>query len=131
VSLLLNLVTLHPGEALRLDAGNLHAYVSGAGIELMAASDNVVRGGLTNKPVDIDLLLEIVDTNALHEPVLPTAQSYELPDVGVALRRINVGDQVVTNMYSLSIRDDGVCCCTPPGETIDSSVGSWSVVSAQ
>ena len=131
VALLLNLVTLHPGEALRLDAGNLHAYVSGTGIELMAASDNVVRGGLTNKPVDVDLLLEIVDVNTLHEPVLPTDQSYELPDVGVALRRINVGDQVVTNMYSLSIRDDGTCCCTPPGETIDSSVGSWSVVSAQ
>ena len=131
VSLLLNLVTLQPGQALRLDAGNLHAYVSGTGIELMAASDNVVRGGLTNKPVDVDLLLEIIDTNALHDPVLPTGQSYELPDVGVTLLRVNIGDQVVTNIYSLSIRDDGVCCYTPPGETIDSRVGSWVVVSAQ
>lgn len=131
VSLLLNLVTLQPGQALRLDAGNLHAYVSGTGIELMAASDNVVRGGLTNKPVDVDLLLEIIDTNALHDPVLPTGQSYELPDVGVTLRRVNIGDEVVTDIYSLSIRDDGVCCYTPPGETIDSGVGSWVVVSAQ
>lgn len=131
VSLLLNLVTLQPGQALRLDAGNLHAYVSGTGIELMAASDNVVRGGLTNKPVDVDLLLEIIDTNALHDPVLPTGQSYELTDVGVTLRRVNIGDEVVTDIYSLSIRDDGVCCYTPPGETIDSSVGSWVVVSAQ
>lgn len=131
VSLLLNLVTLQPGQALRLDAGNLHAYVSGTGIELMAASDNVVRGGLTNKPVDVDLLLEIIDTNALHDPVLPTGQSYELPDVGVTLRRVNIGDEVVTDIYSLSIRDDGVCCYTPPGETIDSRVGSWVVVSAQ
>ena len=131
VSLLLNLVTLQPGQALRLDAGNLHAYVSGTGIELMAASDNVVRGGLTNKPVDVDLLLEIIDTNALHDPVLPTGQSYELTDVGVTLRRVNIGDEVVTDIYSLSIRDDGVCCYTPPGETIDSRVGSWVVVSAQ
>ena len=131
VSLLLNLVTLQPGQALRLDAGNLHAYVSGTGIELMAASDNVVRGGLTNKPVDVDLLLEIIDTNALHDPVLPTGQSYELTNVGVTLRRVNIGDEVVTDIYSLSIRDDGVCCYTPPGETIDSSVGSWVVVSAQ
>jgi len=131
VSLLLNLVTLQPGQALRLDAGNLHAYVSGTGIELMAASDNVVRGGLTNKPVDVDLLLEIIDTNALHDPVLPAGQSYELTDVGVTLRRVNIGDEVVTDIYSLSIRDDGVCCYTPPGETIDSGVGSWVVVSAQ
>lgn len=131
VSLLLNLVTLQPGQALRLDAGNLHAYVSGTGIELMAASDNVVRGGLTNKPVDVDLLLEIIDTNALHDPVLPAGQSYELTDVGITLRRVNIGDEVVTDIYSLSIRDDGVCCYTPPGETIDSRVGSWVVVSAQ
>src|SRR5690606_740390 len=42
VALLLNLVVLEPGQALRLDAGNLHAYLSGAGIELMGPSDNVV-----------------------------------------------------------------------------------------
>ena len=54
VTLLLNYVQLDPGEALQLGPGNLHAYLGGAGIELMGASDNVVRAGLTNKPVDID-----------------------------------------------------------------------------
>ena len=49
VTLLLNLVELSPGDTIRLDAGNLHAYLHGAGIELMGASDNVVRGGLTVK----------------------------------------------------------------------------------
>ena len=62
-----------PGEALRLDAGNLHAYLRGAGIELMGASDNVVRGGLTVKQVDVDELLGVVDPTPLAEPCCPPA----------------------------------------------------------
>lgn len=50
--LLLNLVRLEPGQALFLPAGELHAYLEGVGIELMANSDNVLRGGLTSKHVD-------------------------------------------------------------------------------
>ena len=56
-TLLLNFVRLSPGEAMQLGPGNLHAYLGGAGIELMGASDNVVRGGLTTKPVDVADLL--------------------------------------------------------------------------
>ncbi len=44
-SLLLNRITLEPGQGLYLDAGNLHAYLSGMGVEIMANSDNVLRGG--------------------------------------------------------------------------------------
>ena len=80
VTLMLNLVELSPGQALRLDAGNLHAYLRGAGIELMGASDNVVRGGLTVKPVDVDDLLRIVDPTPLVDPVLPGGRRYELPE---------------------------------------------------
>jgi mannose-6-phosphate isomerase len=50
--LYLNLFTLSPGEAVFIPAGILHAYVRGLGMELMAASDNVLRGGLTPKHVD-------------------------------------------------------------------------------
>ncbi|MBK1703487.1 mannose-6-phosphate isomerase, class I [Halochromatium glycolicum] len=56
--LLLNLVSLHPGEAIFLPAGELHAYLRGAGIELMANSNNVLRGGLTRKHIDVPSLLE-------------------------------------------------------------------------
>ncbi len=49
LALLLNRVALGPGDALYLPAGNIHAYLRGLGIELMAASDNVLRGGLTPK----------------------------------------------------------------------------------
>ena len=89
VALLLNLVELLPGEALRLDAGNLHAYLAGSGVELMGASDNVVRGGLTSKPVDVDLLLATIDPTPLEHPVLPVADRYELPAAGVALARVD------------------------------------------
>jgi mannose-6-phosphate isomerase len=59
-SLLLNLVHLEPGEAIYLDAGNLHAYLDGVGVEIMASSDNVLRGGLTPKHVDVDELLRVL-----------------------------------------------------------------------
>lgn len=74
ISLLLNRVTLRRGEALFLDAGNIHAYLSGLAIELMTASDNVLRGGLTPKHVDIPELLEVLDFTAIAPPMLPAVQ---------------------------------------------------------
>jgi mannose-6-phosphate isomerase len=70
VALLLNRVALQPGEAIFLAAGNLHAYLLGTGVEIMASSDNVVRGGLTTKHVDVDELLSIVDLTPLDDPVV-------------------------------------------------------------
>ncbi len=58
--LLMNVVHLSPFEALYLEPGTLHAYVRGNGIELMSASDNVLRGGLTKKRVDVDELGRIM-----------------------------------------------------------------------
>ena len=58
---ILNLVQLEPGEAIYLPAGELHAYLCGVGIELMANSDNVLRGGLTSKHIDVIELLKIVN----------------------------------------------------------------------
>lgn len=58
---LLNLVCLKPGEAMFLQAGELHAYLDGVGIELMANSDNVLRGGLTPKHVDVPELLSVLN----------------------------------------------------------------------
>ena len=57
VSLMLNRVSLAPGQAVFLGAGEVHAYLSGVGIEIMASSDNVLRAGLTAKRVDVDVLL--------------------------------------------------------------------------
>ncbi|WNG57443.1 mannose-6-phosphate isomerase, class I [Archangium gephyra] len=60
-ALMLNLVRLRPGEAIYLSAGNLHAYLRGMGVEIMANSDNVLRGGCTPKHVDVPELLRVLD----------------------------------------------------------------------
>ncbi|MFV8053357.1 mannose-6-phosphate isomerase, class I [Mycobacterium sp. 48b] len=60
-SLLLNRISLRPGEGIYLPAGNLHAYLHGVGVEVMANSDNVLRGGLTPKHVDVPELLRVLD----------------------------------------------------------------------
>ena len=60
-ALLLNRIGLAPGEGIFLPAGNLHSYLHGVGIEVMANSDNVLRGGLTPKHVDVPELLRVLD----------------------------------------------------------------------
>ncbi|HEY1971909.1 MAG TPA: mannose-6-phosphate isomerase, class I [Pseudonocardia sp.] len=69
-ALLLNRVRLAPGEALYQRDGVLHAYLSGACIELMANSDNVLRGGLTAKHVDVPELLRVLDFAAGPAPIV-------------------------------------------------------------
>jgi mannose-6-phosphate isomerase len=59
--LYLNVLELAPGEAVYLEAGALHSYIKGFGIELMANSDNVLRGGLSPKHVDIAELTRVLD----------------------------------------------------------------------
>jgi len=71
IALLLNRVTLSAGEALFLGAGNVHAYLRGVGIEVMAASDNVLRGGLTAKNIDVAELLRVASWEPLAAPVWP------------------------------------------------------------
>jgi len=72
VSVLMNQVTLQPGEALFLPAGNIHSYLSGLGVEVMAASDNVLRGGLTKKPIDLDELMQVLNFEPLIDPIVQT-----------------------------------------------------------
>lgn len=85
LALLLHRVALRPGEALYLPAGNIHAYLSGTGIELMAASDNVLRGGLTPKHIDVPELLHVLDFAPGPVPLLKPSRTGALqlftPDV--------------------------------------------------
>ncbi|MCE9621404.1 MAG: mannose-6-phosphate isomerase, class I [Actinomycetia bacterium] len=98
VTLLLNRVQLQPGEALFLGPGNLHAYLSGVGVEVMGASDNVIRGGLTTKAVDVDELLSILRFEELADPVLapvlsqPGQWRYPTPDAPFELWRFDIAD---------------------------------------
>lgn len=60
VALMLRRYLLRAGESLALDTGILHAYLEGMGVEIMASSDNVLRGGLTGKHIDVPELLRTV-----------------------------------------------------------------------
>jgi mannose-6-phosphate isomerase len=105
-SLLLNRVHLQPGEAIYLPAGNLHSYLRGVGVEVMANSDNVLRGGLTPKHVDVPELLRVLNFTPasdrdLHAPIEPDGfeQLYRTPAVEFAvsvlrLDGINLGHEV-------------------------------------
>ena len=70
ISLLLHLVTLQPGEAIYLAARQLHAYLDGIAVEVMAASDNVLRAGFTQKHVDVAEVLRVVDFAELDSPLI-------------------------------------------------------------
>lgn len=98
VALLMNYVTLERGEGLFIPAGELHAYVYGLGLEVMTSSDNVLRGGLTEKHMDVRQLLETV--NAV--PSLPhrmepqlvsdSVERYAAPIEEFCLYRIKTAD---------------------------------------
>ena len=68
--LYLNVFRLEPGEAIFLDAGVPHAYIRGFGVELMANSDNVLRGGLTAKHIDIPELMKVLDMRPQQPQIL-------------------------------------------------------------
>ncbi len=70
-SLLLNRISLEPGQALYLAAGNLHSYLAGVAVEVMANSDNVLRGGLTPKHVDVPELMRVLDFAPGEVQILP------------------------------------------------------------
>ncbi|AYF72643.1 mannose-6-phosphate isomerase, class I [Nocardia yunnanensis] len=95
-ALLLNRITLEPGEGLFLDAGNLHAYLRGVGVEIMANSDNVLRGGLTPKHVDVPELLRVLDFEPLDFPTVTPEQvsdtvfRYHTPAPEFALSRVEL-----------------------------------------
>jgi mannose-6-phosphate isomerase len=67
----LNLIRLEPGQAMFLPSGELHAYLEGTGIEVMANSDNVLRGGLTTKHVDVAELLKVANFKERRIEILP------------------------------------------------------------
>ena len=100
--ILLNLVCLEPGQALFLPAGELHAYLEGLGIELMANSDNVLRGGLTPKHIDVAQLLNVVhfEPRTIHK--LPAVESGKNEKI-----YFNPAEEFV--LSSICVSDKSVC----------------------
>ncbi|MEU3651199.1 mannose-6-phosphate isomerase, class I [Lentzea sp. NPDC034063] len=102
-ALLLNRIVLQPGEAIHLPAGNLHAYLRGTGIEILANSDNVLRCGLTPKHVDVPELLRVLDFTCgdmevlLGEEIQPGVRVYRTPAPEFELSRLDLAGETRIN----------------------------------
>jgi mannose-6-phosphate isomerase len=110
VALLMNLVTLRRGEGLFVPAGVLHAYLDGLGVELMAASDNVLRGGLTPKHIDPGELVAVLDPAPGLPPlvrgraVAPGVERFDVPVEDFGLLRVTAeGDEAVVALTGPAI----------------------------
>ncbi|PXX68968.1 mannose-6-phosphate isomerase type 1 [Nocardia tenerifensis] len=115
-ALLLNRLTLEPGQGLFLAAGNLHAYLRGLGVEIMANSDNVLRGGLTPKHVDVPELLRVLDFEPIDLPVVlpePAGDGsvrYRTPAPEFELRRFDLTEG--SAQVPLTAAGPGIVLCT-------------------
>ncbi|MBF4548273.1 mannose-6-phosphate isomerase, class I [Corynebacterium afermentans subsp. lipophilum] len=136
-ALLLNVLTLAPGEAAFLRAGQLHAYLSGLGVEVMANSDNVLRGGLTTKHVDVPELVKVLDFGTLENPRAEAVASnggveFQLPVDSFAVRVHSLADG-----ETLAIDEDGpaIVLCTSgevrgaDGFVLSQGNGAWAPAS--
>jgi mannose-6-phosphate isomerase len=125
VALLLNYTVLAPGEALALAPGNLHAYLQGVGFEVMAPSDNVIRGGLTGKPVAPTELVSLVDHRPLAHPVVrgrptPSGLVYSVPTIDVHAERVSLpaATSLTTRVPGLLVVVAGRVAGAPAGDAV-------------
>lgn len=144
-ALLTHRVVLSRYEALFLPAGNMHAYLHGLGVEIMANSDNVLRGGLTSKHVDVGELARLVDFTPAEPEILTATEQvagvfhYPTPAPEFDLWRIEPraplllpGDRgarvVLVVDGELSLESPGTLAA--PGETLDLRRGESAFVPA-
>jgi mannose-6-phosphate isomerase len=122
--LYLNVFRLEPGEAVFLDAGVLHAYIHGFGVELMANSDNVLRGGLTPKHVDVGELMKVLEFSPYNPHIMkPSTGSssftYPTPCEEFSLAVMQRGTSVLSGpRCGLHGDGDGDVTFTPNGPAV-------------
>ncbi len=135
-ALLLNRITLAPGEGIFLPAGNLHAYLRGVGVEVMANSDNVLRGGLTPKHVDVPELLRVLDFTPTTEAQLraPTRREgleliYETPTDEFAAALLTLDGEHLGHEVDAPSRHEGpqILLCIEGATTVHGKSGSLTL----
>lgn len=132
IAMLMNHFWLEPGEALYLPAGNIHAYLSGLGVEVMAASDNVLRGGLTSKHIDPDELIDVIDFDADPVHVLRAKNlnaglaAYQTDATDFALYRAEVS--AATVLAELELPAEAIVLCTAGEVAVSESSGNREVL---
>jgi mannose-6-phosphate isomerase len=135
-ALLLNRITLAPGEGLFLPAGNLHTYLRGFALEVMASSDNVLRGGLTPKHVDVAELLRVLDFNPTGEEQLRPAVHregmalvYDTPADEFAVALLVLDGEYLGHEVDASSRHDGpqILLCAEGSTTVHAKSNSLTL----
>ena len=94
----------------------------------MGASDNVVRGGLTAKPVDVDDLLTVLDASPLADPALPVASEYPLAGTSIRLLRLEGPTNHDATGHELVVTSDGRTGYLPPGDRLEVAPGATAYV---
>jgi len=131
-ALLLNHFSLSIGEALFVPAGMPHAYLSGLGVEVMIASDNVLRGGLTPKHIDIPELAKVLVFEA-NNPA-PTKfsrlavglEQFDFPTSEFSFYRAEVGSNNL--LVDLNLPGDAIILCTSGAIAVSNSLGEREVI---
>jgi mannose-6-phosphate isomerase len=103
-ALIMNRISLRKYDAVYLPAGNLHAYLSGLGVEIMANSDNVLRGGLTGKHIDVDELLKLLDFTPGWSGPVPVEQT----SPGVYSYRTGAPEFALWRVHADQVPADGI-----------------------
>lgn len=134
---LFNLVHLQAGQAIFQDAGVPHAYLEGQNVEIMASSDNVLRGGLTSKHIDVTELLKHVKCEATHPDILPGLKKqgawvYETPAPDFELSRyvLIAGEEIsfTTHTTEIILLTEGGIKCNSGDAVVDLGIGQLAAV---
>ena len=135
-ALLLNRISLAPGEAIFVPAGNLHTYLRGFALEVMANSDNVLRGGLTPKHVDVPELLRVLDFAPTAEAQLRPpihrdglALVYDTPAAEFAVSLLVLDGECLGHEVDAASRHEGpqILLCTEGSTTVYGKSGSLTL----
>ena len=132
IALMMHHIHLQPGQALYLPAGNIHAYLSGLGVEVMAASDNVLRGGLTAKHIDVAELEAVVDFGTENIELVKQIEvaaglvEFKTEAEDFILYRVEPSGQRV--LADLQLGEDAVILCTAGEVAVSNSLGERLVL---
>lgn len=133
-ALLLNRVTLKAGEAVFVPAGMPHAYLSGLGVEVMQASDNVLRGGLTKKHVDVAELANVVVFSSVAVELTKTIQlanglkRFEIPTTDFSFYEVSLSPQNM--LIDIELPGDAIFLCTSGSVAVANSLSELELLRA-
>jgi len=131
-ALLMNHMILKSGEGVFVPAGMPHAYLSGLGVEVMLASDNVLRGGLTPKHIDIEELAKVLVFEETEpklvgtKPLAVGLEEFELPTPEFTFYRANVGSSNL--LADINLPGDAIVLCTQGSVAVSNSQGEREVL---